>query len=156
MAQKCLFDNDDHFLSVAVQEIEWRDRSGRNPKISRQPNFGRETEPLLIQLPGQDLEITPAFHSENDQIVVCSIVVAKKQILAFSSFDIFGQKKGVPIGPDRRMVVNLEWNIQIFQCIEDSLAVLIFFYLFSEMALGVLCIHSLSATQDHDSWPEPP
>lgn len=155
MAQKCLFDNDEHFRSVAVQEIDWRVRSGRNSKESRQPIFGCETEPLLIQLPGQDLEITPAFQSENDQIVVRSLVVAKKQILAFPP-SASSDRKNASTGPDRRMVVNLERDIQIFQCIEDSLPVLTFFYLFSERTLGVLCFHSLSATQDRDSWPEPP
>ena len=42
MAQKCRFDNDDRFLSVAIQKIEWRNRSGGNSKESHQSIFGGE------------------------------------------------------------------------------------------------------------------
>jgi hypothetical protein len=109
---KVLVHNDLYLLVAVVDQSEGRNGSRFQPEETFQAFRRGKTESVLAELSVQLFEIRPFGALQNDQIMPVPLFVPDEQILAVRTLDAFPVFFRLLDRIDRRMVVDLEGNVQ--------------------------------------------
>lgn len=121
---KVFVDEEMYVMGLVVDESERGDTAREQPEVFFHSGFGGKTQLALMQTVLQIVDVHLMAALEDDEIVLVSLVVSEKQVLAMGGVELLPVTDGFLDGWDGRMEIDVECNAKAFQSVDDFLLTL--------------------------------